>query len=62
VLDHDHVVARVHLACQHRQELLHVVEVQAGGGLVEDVRARQPVEARGSEIAEPPDLLLHLPE
>ena len=37
VLDHDHGVAGVDEPVEHGEELLHVLEVQAGGGLVEDV-------------------------
>src|SRR5437764_1182780 len=37
VLDHDDGVAQVHQALQHLQQLADVVEVQAGGRLVEDV-------------------------
>src|SRR5690349_8613562 len=37
VLDHHHGVAGVAQAAQHVQQELDVVEVQAGGGLVQDV-------------------------
>ena len=37
VLDHDHRVAQVDQAVEHVQQLADVVEVQAGGRLVEDV-------------------------
>ena len=37
VLDHDDAVAGVHQPLQHLQQSLHVGEVQAGRGLVEDV-------------------------
>ena len=37
VLDDDHGVAGVHQAVEHAQQLADVLEVQAGGGLVEDV-------------------------
>ncbi len=37
VLDHEHGVAGVHEPLQHDEQLAHVVEVQAGGRLVEDV-------------------------
>jgi hypothetical protein len=38
VLDHDHRVASVRERVEHREQLLDVVEVEAGGGLVEDVQ------------------------
>src|SRR5690606_21295474 len=37
VLDHQHGVSLVHQALQHADQLLHVVEVQTGGGFVQDV-------------------------
>ena len=37
MLDHQHGVAGLDQAVEHEQELAHVLEVQAGGGLVEDV-------------------------
>src|SRR5712664_679952 len=37
VLDHQHGVARLDQPVEHVQETLDVVEVKAGGGLVEDV-------------------------
>jgi hypothetical protein len=37
VLDHQHRVSRRHQPVQHVQQLAHVVEVQAGRGLVEQV-------------------------
>ena len=37
VLDDEHRVAGVHQALQNLEQLLHVGEVQTGGGLVEDV-------------------------
>ena len=37
VLDHHHGVALLDQRVQHLQQLAHVLEVQAGGGLVEDV-------------------------
>ena len=37
VLDDQHRVARVHQALQHLDELADVVDVQAGGRLVQDV-------------------------
>ncbi len=37
VLDHEHRVARVDEPLQHVEQPAHVFEVQAGGGLVEDV-------------------------
>src|SRR5476651_674281 len=36
VLDHDHRVAMVAQPVQHREQQVDVVEMQAGGGLVED--------------------------
>ena len=41
MLDDDDGVALVHQAAQHPQQLAHVLEMQAGGGLIEDV-ARVP--------------------
>ena len=37
VLDHEHGVARVDQPLQHAEQPAHVLEVQAGGRLVEDV-------------------------
>ncbi len=37
VLDHDHGVAGVDQAVEHFEQLADVLEVEAGGGLVEDV-------------------------
>ena len=37
VLDHDHAVALVHQPVQHLEQQPHVLEVEAGGRLVEDV-------------------------
>ncbi len=39
VLDDQHGIAEVHQAIQDVHELLHVVEMQAGGGLIEDVKS-----------------------
>ena len=46
VLDHHHGVARVHQGVQHFQQLAHVLEMQARGGLVQDVE-RPPGGAAG---------------
>ena len=56
VLDHHHGVALVDELVQHLQQLGHVVEMQAGGGLVEDVeraarRAAWRVPSRASRAA-----------
>ena len=37
VLDHDHGVALLDQAVEHFEQLADVLEVEAGGGLVEDV-------------------------
>ena len=37
MLDHQYGVARLHQPLQNRQQLLHVVGVQAGGGLVQNI-------------------------
>ena len=37
MLDHEHGIARVDEPVQHSEEALHVVEVEPGGGLVQDV-------------------------
>src|SRR5438105_4940 len=38
VLNHDHRVAQINQAIEHVEELANVIEVQAGGRLVEDVK------------------------
>ena len=50
VLDHEHRVAQVDQPAEHGQQLLDVVEVQAGGRLVEDVEVL-PVSTRPSSVA-----------
>ena len=47
VLDHEHGVAVVDQALQHAEQPAHVLEVEAGGGLVEDVER-----APGGALAE----------
>ncbi|MPN07313.1 hypothetical protein SDC9_154579 [bioreactor metagenome] len=37
MLDHQHGVARLHQPLQHSQQHMHVVGVQAGGGLVQNI-------------------------
>src|SRR3546814_9727922 len=51
VLDDQHGVALVDQCLQHLQQLLHVVEVEAGGRLVENVEraARRPPRQRSEE-------------
>src|SRR6266850_4420285 len=46
VLDHQHGVARLDQPVEHVQETLDVLEVKAGGGLVEDVERSPGVGAR----------------
>ena len=60
VLDHDHGVALLDQLVQHLQQLGDVVEVQAGGRLVQDVerapgRARDSSFASFTRCASPPD-------
>ena len=50
VLDDDDRVARVDQSVQHLEQLVDVVEMQAGGGLVEDVERSAGV-ARDSSFA-----------
>jgi hypothetical protein len=60
VLDHHHRVALVDQLVQHFQQLLDVVEMQAGGRLVEDIEraaggARDSSLASLTRCASPPD-------
>jgi hypothetical protein len=48
MLDDDHGMPTVHEALKNFQQHAHVVEVQAGGGFVEEEKSSSRVEGRGA--------------